>query len=226
MWYICSLLSWQLYLAASKVANTLNKESVAQKKKVNFACYCNWVFPIQVLHLCTHYGILLCNEFLIQQNTLNTCSALNMLQEVFAEATEKIIICQRNSKSRLKEDEIWEETKWNQTKINICLLEWEQASVDWCMEAELYLCSWRIMWWEVGSNRSETSGGTVSGVYVQKGLLSSSICLRSSKSWIIFCRISIMTHSSDRGGKKTHTAASSPLAIKSFSSDSNLLCPC
>jgi len=34
-----------------------------------------------------------------------------MLQEVFAEATEKIIICQRNSKSRLKEDEIWEETK-------------------------------------------------------------------------------------------------------------------
>lgn len=165
MWYTCWLLSWQMYLAGSKVANTLNKESVAQKKKVNFlhfACYCNWVFPIQVLHLCTHYGILLCNEFLIQQNTLNTCSALNMLQVVFAEATEKIIIFQRNSKSRLKGDEICEKTKWNQTKINIGLLEWEQVSMDWCMETGLYLCSRKIMRWEVGSNRSETSCGTVS----------------------------------------------------------------
>lgn len=54
-----------------------------------------------------------------------------MLEEVFAVATEKYLLIEETvRKIRIKEDEMCEKTKQNQAKINIALLEWQQASMD------------------------------------------------------------------------------------------------
>lgn len=88
------------------------------------------VFPTEAFCLYTDCGILLCKEFLIQQN-IPKCSALHMLEEVFAVATEKYLLIEETvRKVRIKEDEMCEKTKQNQAKINIALLEWQQASMD------------------------------------------------------------------------------------------------
>lgn len=88
------------------------------------------VFPTQAFCLYTDCGILLCKEFLIQEN-IPTCLTLHMLEEVFAVATEKYLFIEETvSKIRIKEDKMCEKTKQNQAKIKIALLEWQQASVD------------------------------------------------------------------------------------------------
>lgn len=60
-----------------------------------------------------------------------TCSTLHMLEEVFAVAAEKyLLIGETVSKIRIKEDKMCEKMRQNQAKINIALLEWQQASVE------------------------------------------------------------------------------------------------
>lgn len=54
-----------------------------------------------------------------------------MLEEVFAVAAEKyLLIGETVSKIRIKEDKMCEKMRQNQAKINIALLEWQQASVE------------------------------------------------------------------------------------------------
>lgn len=61
-----------------------------------------------------------------------------MLEEVFAVATEKYLLIEETvRKIRIKEDEMCEKTKQNQAKINIALLEWQQASMD-----DVYILDW------------------------------------------------------------------------------------
>lgn len=75
-------------------------------------------------------GYYCAKKFLIQEN-IPACLTLHVLEEVFGVATEKYLFIEETvSKTRIKEDKMCEKTKQNQAKINIALLEWQQASVD------------------------------------------------------------------------------------------------